>query len=592
MPTGTWGGDDFWADPDITWGGEGAPAAGGGSDTPAPIPDSPPSRRHTGKYTYYVGDALTGEVWDELPFSTFHFVRTLNRAGSWDATIPLREEKITAQRGLLTPNRTAVWVDLDGVILFGGVLDSPAALVENNELSVGGKSWWGYWRDRRVVRSQQGMTHTAGAGSVIYRPSGDDVNDNLVGVPDNTDLFNNVAPDIPDSLRYIRSTNPGTVPQYLARFAVPGGDLAAFEIASVTVSAYMLTMVPRPVRLRVRIDNHDYDGPTIWDVHNTAHATLISETWETNPSNGEAWTAADVQAFANSSAAGVWTGPSALDDEMRLYMLYITVTYGPSDIVVFDQVDQALIVNDLLDHAQSYLGTLPLSVVLRGPEPGGLSGIDRDRTFDTFGRPFVGALIEQLASIIDGIEFGIDWAWVNGKPTPVFNLDYPRRGRITDLIFEVGKNVTVLDYTADGTKQATRLDEIGEGSGMDTLLATAVAPDIYPAGGRPLLEATKSRKTVKELATLQGHADADLAAARDPVVTMKVRITGDVDSQLGAFIEGDSATISADVGWLSVHGTARIQQFDVNIDVNRNVNIELDLATANDDLVDDDEAAF
>lgn len=368
-------------------------------------------------WTYYVGDALTGQIWDEFPFSEFSFSRALQRPGGWSARLPRTSPKIQGDgAGLLTPNRTAVWAAKDGVLFSGGILHSKRNNTQNRDIELAGQGWWWYWRDRTAIESRAGMTYATGASA------------------------------------------------------------------------------------------------------------------------GE---------------------------------------------ITFAAVDQFRIVTDLLAHVQTLGGAYPLTVGLRGPAGGGLSGVLRDRTYRAEERRPAGILIEQLAGVIDGPEFGVDWSWVGQTPTATLNLDYPTRGRPTGLVFEHGRNVTVLDHTENGVDQITVMDAFGSGQGDTQLVSRASSTDLYPSGAWPRLTGNRAHKTVSVAATLAAHAATDLKAAQIPVVSIKVELIGDADAQLGAFIEGDRVEVHAEDGVLDVHGSYRVQSYDVKIDSEGLLTIGCDLASNN-----------
>lgn len=95
-------------------------------------------------YRYFVADLLTGTVKDELPFSNVSFSRVLDRPGNFGATIPTRHVKATDDN--LAPSRTAIYVQRDDVIIWGGILWTRSADIGAAGLAtVGAEGIWSYW---------------------------------------------------------------------------------------------------------------------------------------------------------------------------------------------------------------------------------------------------------------------------------------------------------------------------------------------------------------------------------------------------------------------------------------------------------------
>ena len=75
-------------------------------------------------YRYLFADLVTNAVLAELPLSGVRFDLKLSAAGSFAANLPLEDPRVSALPFLAAtlPGRTAVYVDRDGVLLWGGIL--------------------------------------------------------------------------------------------------------------------------------------------------------------------------------------------------------------------------------------------------------------------------------------------------------------------------------------------------------------------------------------------------------------------------------------------------------------------------------------
>src|SRR5690606_10808394 len=114
-----------------------------------------------------------------------------------------------------------------------------------------------------------------------------------------------------------------------------------------------------------------------------------------------------------------------------------------------------------------------------------------------------------------GLKNGFDFAITVTEPTEgdfvkTLHLGYPRRGRRTNLVFEQGKNVKLLDWAVDADRLENRVDAIGAGEGTAMLISTAQDTNMLTQG-YPLLDGVVSHKDVSRASTLQGHAEARLA---------------------------------------------------------------------------------
>jgi hypothetical protein len=215
----------------------------------------------------------------------------------------------------------------------------------------------------------------------------------------------------------------------------------------------------------------------------------------------------------------------------------------------FAGVDQLTIARAIIDAAQAVPGG-DLGLVHNAT----LSGVTRDRTYESFEKKSVAEVIEQLAGVENGFDFAVDCHWDPAASVPTlistFTLSYPRRGRAfaqTGHVFELGKNITSMTWPTDGTKTANKVWMIGSGQGADTLIKPAVdVSQIQPLAeggpGYPLLETVIQAKSVKVPATLEAQALANLARSQ-PVVLPTIKVRADRDPILGSYIAGDAARI-------------------------------------------------
>lgn len=205
-------------------------------------------------------------------------------------------------------------------------------------------------------------------------------------------------------------------------------------------------------------------------------------------------------------------------------------------------------------------------------------GVSRVATYFGYERQELFALMKQLASADDGFDFGIEVGWnpvVNNVPPSRFRKAvswYPRRGRPaadSGLVFSKGgpaANIVAYNWPEDFTAVADQVWAVGDGDGEARLIAGAADLDMLAAGW-PLLESVQRYEGVTELATLQGHANADVNARSVADVAPWFDVLADGDPALGGYSVGDEATftISDDPRFPDgLEAQLRIVSMDVN----------------------------
>lgn len=262
--------------------------------------------------------------------------------------------------------------------------------------------------------------------------------------------------------------------------------------------------------------------------------------------SGILWTAR-----ASASGAGLEVGGEGWWSYFRRRHVRTTKTYTATD--------QLAIARDLLTYAQAQAGG-NLGVVI-GAET---SGVLRDRTYESWARKNIGGAVEELAAVAGGFDFEPAAAWTGQKVAWTFRLHYPRRGRVTSLVWELGSNLEDLAEDVDSTRQANLVDAIGAGEGSAMILATATGA----RDGYPLLEAVVPLKDVSVGATLQAHADLILKGTRLPLdrVPRALASQRHPDTTLGAYGPGDTVALRAADGWIAVAQSARVMEVAVSVD--------------------------
>jgi hypothetical protein len=84
----------------------------------------------------------------ELPLTGVSFSSRLNSPGSFNGSMNLNDPKVEALVGATTPGRTLLIADMDGSIVWGGIIWTRSYDNQDNVLQVGGSEAWSYFQQR------------------------------------------------------------------------------------------------------------------------------------------------------------------------------------------------------------------------------------------------------------------------------------------------------------------------------------------------------------------------------------------------------------------------------------------------------------
>ncbi|GAA2141632.1 hypothetical protein GCM10009760_26000 [Kitasatospora kazusensis] len=105
-------------------------------------------------YTYLVADLMTNTILGELPLTSVTFSQVLNGAGAFSGELHMGDPRIKAAAvtNMTIPGRTALYVDRDGVLVWGGIIWTRAYDDATRVLTITGNEFWSYFR-RRLISS-------------------------------------------------------------------------------------------------------------------------------------------------------------------------------------------------------------------------------------------------------------------------------------------------------------------------------------------------------------------------------------------------------------------------------------------------------
>ena len=105
-------------------------------------------------YTYLIADLRTGTILDELPLSGVSFEKKLNDTGVLRGQVRVDdpEMRLREPRVLTEPGRTAIYVDRDGDLLWGGVVWTTRYSSGKGVLELGASDFSSYFDHRLVLK--------------------------------------------------------------------------------------------------------------------------------------------------------------------------------------------------------------------------------------------------------------------------------------------------------------------------------------------------------------------------------------------------------------------------------------------------------
>lgn len=114
-------------------------------------------------FTYLARDLLTWEPRDPLPYRGVAFGRILDGHGAWQGSLPLADPNIQKfdWKNAALPSKTALFVDLQGVLVWGGIIWTSTYDSSEHELKIGAQEFGSYFA-RRLQAEDYGTIWEAG----------------------------------------------------------------------------------------------------------------------------------------------------------------------------------------------------------------------------------------------------------------------------------------------------------------------------------------------------------------------------------------------------------------------------------------------
>ena len=240
-------------------------------------------------------------------------------------------------------------------------------------------------------------------------------------------------------------------------------------------------------------------------------------------------------------------------------------------------IDQLQIVQNLIDYAQGVAGGNLGVTVVRTPTNSGVT-----QSYIAFGYERRNILQEltTLAATITGFDFELvvsGNALTGGTITKQLLLGYPHLGSTgTGLVWQVGRDVALVQYTKDATVMGNYEMMLGAGSGLSMLAGEF--SDLSQLGNTMLLERVDSQTTITDQNVLNALAVSTLYRYRHGQRTVNVRLMNPEDAPVGSFGPGDQVRLIANSGFLNIDELWRIMSMTVTPDVDGNESIDVGIA--------------
>lgn len=200
------------------------------------------------------------------------------------------------------------------------------------------------------------------------------------------------------------------------------------------------------------------------------------------------------------------------------YVLWTAGGVYPEEALFFNKVDQAFIVQGLVEHAQDpamgKLGDVPILIGTRTFE----TGRTRTKTYPYHERRQIFDATAEFEALHNGMDLSLEIT-----PTDrVVATHYPRRGQESGVTFELGSNIVAFQPPTDVTSSGTRwIAQALESSGADR--EEGIVTDLTGMGGM-LIERLAYAEPDTPVTELESAAESSSKRYGHPVTMLTVTV--------------------------------------------------------------------
>jgi hypothetical protein len=114
--------------------------------------------------TYKFTDLFKFRTLAELPLNAVTFSKCVNAAGPWAATLNIEDLQVQRSNWLAATdeNKTALWVDIDGTLVYGGICQNRKYTLSKGQVALSGTDFCGYTSQRRQAANYTRYTDPEG----------------------------------------------------------------------------------------------------------------------------------------------------------------------------------------------------------------------------------------------------------------------------------------------------------------------------------------------------------------------------------------------------------------------------------------------
>ncbi|KIZ17324.1 hypothetical protein SNA_14990 [Streptomyces natalensis ATCC 27448] len=257
----------------------------------------------------------------------------------------------------------------------------------------------------------------------------------------------------------------------------------------------------------------------------------------------------------------VWTMTPAVDDRGAVTVAIQAATFDSfwdhailRDTLEAQQMDQFDIARDLATYATDQEGG---DIGIR-IDYSKTSGVRRDRTYSRFDATRVREALDRLAAVENGFEWRVQVyrEAATGERVKRLQLGYPTiTAGAAPVMLTYPGNVLNYSWPQDATGMANTwqsrgaTDNQNQADQSNPIMSTLWSYPEKLKAGWPRLDGSSDYNTVEKLTTLNEHAKADLARAKDPVVIPSIRTR--LDGQVTPALIGSAVRLRIRDTWFS-----------------------------------------
>lgn len=245
--------------------------------------------------------------------------------------------------------------------------------------------------------------------------------------------------------------------------------------------------------------------------------------------------------------------------DVRMYppegiCLWDEISVTSSDQLAYFDVDQALIVKGLIEHAQDpAMGKGPIPLLTNTP----LTGVVRTREWPWIQRMSIREAVMEFPTLADGMDITFEFT----PTTKTLRTHFPRKGTNRGYSFVTGENVISAEVDIDGLQTTTQVIVQAEGDGSDR--EEGYWTDTSEMDGL-ILEKVYNATPGSAISSLTNQAKRGVKRWAHPVIMPTLIMDPSKTDELLANVSlGDVVMVVVNDGWLNLNDDYRITKREI-----------------------------